>query len=74
MQPATTRRDSDPQAARPLGLRWPIERTNSWLSNFGQVCRNTDRHTAHCLALLALAIVLLLTEKLFDWAHHWSQM
>ena len=21
----------------PLGLRWPIERTNSWLSNFGQL-------------------------------------
>ena len=21
----------------PLGMRWPVERTNSWLSNFGQL-------------------------------------
>ena len=27
----------------PLGMRWPIERTNSWLSNFGQMRRNTYR-------------------------------
>jgi hypothetical protein len=27
----------------PLGLRWPVERTNSGLSNFGQLRRNTDR-------------------------------
>jgi hypothetical protein len=27
----------------PPGMRWPIERTNSWLSNFGQLRRNTDR-------------------------------
>lgn len=26
-----------------LGLRWPVERTNSWMSNFGQLRRNTDR-------------------------------
>ena len=40
----------------PLGLRWPIERTNSWLSNFGQLRRNTDRRNIHRLAQLALAI------------------
>src|SRR2546423_27860 len=45
----------------PLGLRWPIERTNSWLSNFGQLRRNTDRRPHHRQAQLALAIVLLLT-------------
>ena len=27
--------------------RWPIERTNSWLSNFGQLRRNTDRTIRH---------------------------
>lgn len=27
----------------PLGLRWSVERTNSWLSNFGQLRRSTDR-------------------------------
>lgn len=56
----------------PLGMRWPIERTNSWLSNFGQLRRNTDRRTIHRLAQLALAIVLLLTAKLIDWRNRWN--
>lgn len=56
----------------PLGMRWPIERTNSWLSNFGQLRRNTDRRTLHRLAQLALAIALLLTAKLIDWRNRWS--
>lgn len=56
----------------PLGMRWPIERTNSWLSNFGQLRRNTDRRTGHRLAQLALAIALLLTAKLIDWRDRWS--
>jgi transposase len=57
----------------PLGMRWPIERTNSWLSNFGQLRRNTDRRTAHRLAQLALAIVLLLAAKLIDWRNRWNR-
>jgi transposase len=28
---------------RSLGMRWTVERTNSWLTNFGQLRRNTDR-------------------------------
>ena len=32
-----------------LGMRWPVERTNSWLSNFGQLRRNTDRFIHHRL-------------------------
>jgi transposase len=56
----------------PLGMRWPIERTNSWLSNFGQLRRNTDRRTIHRLAQLALAVALLITAKLIDWRDHWS--
>ena len=56
----------------PLGLRWAIERTNSWLSNFGQLRRNTDRQPRHRLAQLALAIALLLTAKLIDWRNRWS--
>jgi transposase len=56
----------------PLGMRWPIERTNSWLSNFGQLRRNTDRTIHHRLAQLALAVVLLITAKLVDWQHRWS--
>ncbi|MBU1495054.1 MAG: IS5 family transposase [Actinobacteria bacterium] len=56
----------------PLGMRWPIERTNSWLSNFGQLRRNTDRRIPHRLAQLALAIVLLITAKLIDWRNRWN--
>lgn len=56
----------------PLGMRWPIERTNSWLSNFGQLRRNTDRRTPHRLAQLSLAVALLITAKLIDWRERWS--
>ena len=56
----------------PLGMRWPVERTNSWLSNFGQLRRNTDRHPTHREAALALAITLIITIKLTKWADRWS--
>jgi transposase len=56
----------------PLGMRWPIERTNSWLSNFGQLRRNTDRFTHQRLAQLALAIALVITIKLIKWADRWN--
>jgi hypothetical protein len=62
---ASTRRK--PKAV-PLGLRWTIERTNSWLSNFGQLRRST----AARLGQLALAIALILTVKLFKWADRWN--
>src|SRR5262249_19072807 len=52
--------------------RWPIERTNSWLANFGQLRRNTDRTHTHREAQLALAITLLLVAKLIDWRNRWS--
>jgi transposase len=57
---------------QPMGLRWPVERTNSWLSNYGQLRRNTDRKIAHRLAQFALAVALLLTAKLIDWRNRWS--
>ena len=56
----------------PLGMRWPVERTNSWMSNFGQLRRNTDRKVRHRLAQIALAAVLLITAKLIDWRNRWS--
>jgi len=40
-------------AGHSLGLRWPVERTNSWLTNFGQLRRNTDRKIQHRESLLA---------------------
>ncbi len=59
---------------QPIGLRWPVERTNSWLSNFGQLRRNTDRFTAHRLAQFALAVALIITVKLVKWAKRWDSM
>ncbi|MGC8490041.1 MAG: hypothetical protein ACP5QO_17725 [Clostridia bacterium] len=54
-----------------LGLRWPVERTNAWLANFGQLRRNTDRRTRDRLAQFALPVAFLLTAKLVDWCHRW---
>lgn len=56
----------------PLGERWPVERTNSWLSNFGQLRRNTDRYQHQRLAQFALAVALIITVKLFDHADKWN--
>ena len=57
---------------QPMGLRWPVERTNSWLSNFGQLRRNTDRRSIHRVAQLSLAVVFIITAKLIDWRNRWS--
>lgn len=66
------RRPGDPKPTGPpqplrLGMRWPVERTSSWLSNFGQLRRNTDRRIIHRLAQFALAVTLLIAAKLIDW-------
>jgi hypothetical protein len=50
-----------------LGLRWVVEGTNSWQSNYGQLCRNTDRRTRHRHAQLCFVTALLITAKLIDW-------
>ena len=55
-----------------LGLRWVVEGTNSWLSNYGQLRRNTDRKTKHRHAQLCLVTALLITAKLIDWRNRWS--
>jgi transposase len=57
---------------QPMGLRWAVERTNSWLSNYGGLRRNNDRKTPHRLAQIALAVTFLLTAKLIDWRNRWS--
>lgn len=56
----------------PLGLRWTVERTNSWLSSYGQLRRNTDRKPEHRLAQLALAVALIITIKLIDHRDRWQ--
>ena len=58
----------------PLGMRWPVERTNSWLSNFGQLRRNTDRFIPHRLAQLALAVALIIAVKLVKCAKRWPAL
>ncbi len=62
---------SEPAPA-PLGLRWTVERSNSWLSNYGQLRRNTDRRTEHRLAQLALTVALIITIKLIDHRNRWQ--
>ena len=59
-------------ATAPLGLRWNVERTNSWLSNYGQLRRNTDRRPEHRLAQLALAVTLIITIKLINHRDRWQ--
>ena len=43
-----TKPGDDTTANKPLrlGLRWVVESTNSWLSNYGQLRRNTDRQSS----------------------------
>ena len=71
---ARKRAKGAPKAKKPLtlGMRWPVERTNSWLTNFGQLRRNTDRQPKQRLGQIALAIALILTVKLIKWAKRWN--
>jgi transposase len=71
---AKRRPKGSPKVKKPLGLgmRWPVERTNSWFSNFGQLRRNTDRHPTQRLGQVALAVALILTIKLVKWAKRWT--
>lgn len=72
---AVKRRRGQPARSRPLrlGLRWTVERTNSWLSNYGQLRRNTDRHAIHRHAQLCLAVAVIITIKLCDWHDRWNR-
>jgi transposase len=56
----------------PLGRRWPVERTNSWLAAYGQLRRNTDRRHRHRHAQFQLAVALILTIKLIAWRERWN--
>ena len=71
---AKKKRKGETKAKKPLtlGMRWPVERTNSWFSNFGQLRRNTDRFSAQRLGQIALAVTLILTVKLVKWAKRWT--
>lgn len=55
-----------------LGLRWIVEATNSWWSNYGQLRRSTDRKTVHRHTALSLATVILMVSRLLDYRDRWS--
>lgn len=55
-----------------LGLRWIVEATNTWWSNYGQLRRNTDRRIRHRHAALCLATTVLIVGRLLDWRARWS--
>jgi transposase len=53
-----------------IGCRWRIERANSWLSNFGQLRRSTERHIINREANIDIAVAFILTYKLVTWTRH----
>lgn len=61
-----------PKPPMRLGLRWIVESANSWLSNYGQLRRNTDRKNVHRHAQLCLVAALIITARLIDWRNRWS--
>ena len=70
------KRGTKPPAGTPhrltLGLRWIVEATNTWWSNYGQLRRNTDRRTRHRHAALQLATAVLIIGRLIDYRDRWS--
>lgn len=64
---AAPTRNNRTQGTKPLvglGHRWIVESTNSWLRNYGQLRRSTERTTTNRHAALCLAITLFITHRL----------
>lgn len=55
-----------------LGLRWIVESTNSWWSNYGQLRRSTDRTDTHRHAAINLATTVIIIAKLVDYRDKWG--
>jgi len=55
-----------------LGLRWIVEAANSWLSNYGQLRRSTDRRKIHRHTAMALATTVIITGRLIDYRNRWD--
>ncbi len=70
------RRGTKPPPGAPhrptLGLRWVVEATNTWWTNYGQLRRNTDRKKCHRHAALCLATTVLIVGRLIDYRNRWS--
>jgi len=70
---ARRRKRGEPAPPRQtLGMRWVVESTNSWLSNYGQLRRNTDRQNRHRHAALCLATTVIIIGKLIDHRDRWN--
>jgi transposase len=71
------RRGTKPKPGTPhrltLGLRWIVEATNTWWSNYGQLRRSTDRRNHHRHAALRLATAVLIIGRLLDYRDRWSR-
>lgn len=72
IQQRIPRNPGEPKPPMRLGLRWVVESANSWLSNYGQLRRNTDRKNIHRHAQLCLVATLIITIRLIDWRKRWS--
>jgi putative transposase len=70
------KRGTKPKPGEPhrltLGLRWIVEATNTWWSNYGQRRRSTDRRERHRHAALRLATAVLIIGRLKDYRNQWS--
>jgi transposase len=70
------KRGTKPEPGEPhrltLGLRWIVEATNSWWSNYGQLRRSTDRTNRHRHAALRLATTVLIIGRLIDHRNRWN--
>jgi hypothetical protein len=64
---------NSPSLHRTQGGSGGVVEPGSWLSNYGQLRRSTDRFTTHRLAQVALAIVLTIMVKLIDFAERYNR-
>jgi len=67
-----TKHPGDTKQRLTLGLRWIVEATNSWWSNYGQLRRSTDRKSIHRHTALSLATTILMISRLLDYRDRWS--
>lgn len=56
----------------PIGMRWPVEQTNSWLYNLRQLRRTPTATSASASPEFALAVAVILTVKIIKLAERWS--
>ncbi len=70
------RRGTKPPPGTPhrltLGMRWVVEATNTWWTNYGQLRRNTDRRARHRHAALCLATTVLIVGRLLTYRDRWN--